>query len=158
MLATLAQRSSARRAAPITSLPDLILGGGELSEVEKATMIGRTSHRRALIPASSPYCKVYAQRGDCPKVSMTNAVMALSAFRVIRTADRERVNAAEYLCLTIEADRPSRAKSYHGAAVNWFRFGEPGNKSVLCNFHGPESVSASVLSTLMSNPRLSAGN
>jgi hypothetical protein len=65
---------------------------------------------------------------------MTNAVMALSAFRVIRKANRERVDACGYLCLAIEADRPSRAKSYHGPAVNWFRFGGSGTKSVLRNF------------------------
>ena len=35
MSAMLAQLSSARRAAPITSLPVLIFAGGELSELEK---------------------------------------------------------------------------------------------------------------------------
>ena len=58
MSATLDQLSSARRAAPITSLPVLMFAGGETSELEKATMMGRTTHRRATIPEASRYCKV----------------------------------------------------------------------------------------------------
>src|SRR5713226_8383137 len=83
VLATLAQRSNARRAAPITSLPDLILAGGELSEVEKATMIGRVSQRRATMPELSRYCSVYARTGACALMSANTATIALSPFRLI---------------------------------------------------------------------------
>src|SRR6266850_3443352 len=83
MLATLAQRSSARRAAPITSLPDLILAGGELSEVEKETMIGLVSQRRATMPELSRYCSVYARTGACALIRAHTATMALSPLRLI---------------------------------------------------------------------------
>src|SRR6266576_5135268 len=83
MSATLAQLSSARRAAPITSLPILIFAGGELSELEKATMMGRVSQRRATSPEPSRYCSVYAHTGACALKSTNRATMALSPFRLI---------------------------------------------------------------------------
>src|SRR5258707_3611161 len=87
MSATLAQLSNARRAAPITSLPVLVFAGGELSELEKATMIGRASQRRATIPAPSRYWRVYARDGACALRSATNATMALSILRLMLIAD-----------------------------------------------------------------------
>ena len=90
MFATPAQRYSARRAAPITSLPALILGAGELSEVEKATMIGRVSQRRATMPELSRYCSVYAHTGACALMSANSATMALSPFRSIKFSIREK--------------------------------------------------------------------
>src|SRR6266478_5269117 len=83
----LAQLSRARRAAPITSLPVLMFAGGELSELEKATMIGRVSQRRATMPAPSRYCRVYARDGACTLRSATDATTALSIFCVMRFAD-----------------------------------------------------------------------
>ena len=53
MLATAAQCCSARWAAPVTSLPTLMFGGGELSEREKATMMGFRSQRRATMTEAS---------------------------------------------------------------------------------------------------------
>jgi hypothetical protein len=44
MLAASDQRRRALRAAPSTSLPALIFGGGELSEVESAMWIGLAVH------------------------------------------------------------------------------------------------------------------
>jgi hypothetical protein len=64
-----------------------MFAGGELSELEKATMIGRASQRRATIPAASRYCKVYARDGACTLRSATNATMALSILRLMLVAD-----------------------------------------------------------------------
>src|SRR5438270_7112282 len=83
MSATLAQLSSARRAAPIKSLPILMFAGGELSELEKATMMGRVSQRRATSPEPSRYCSVYARTGACALKSTNSAMMELSPFRLI---------------------------------------------------------------------------
>jgi hypothetical protein len=44
MLAASDQRRKALRAAPNTSLPGLILAGGELSELDNETVIGEDIH------------------------------------------------------------------------------------------------------------------
>src|SRR5258706_10488773 len=67
----------------MTSLPALMFEDGELSELEKATMMGRVSQRRARIPDPSRYCRVYARRGACALTSASNATTALNVFRFI---------------------------------------------------------------------------
>jgi hypothetical protein len=60
-----------------------MFGGGELSELEKATMTVRVSQRRATIPEPSRYCKVYARNGACALTSASKATTTLSVFRFI---------------------------------------------------------------------------
>ena len=83
MSATLSHLANARRAAPITSLPVLMFAGGALSELEKATMMGRASQRRATMPEPSRYCSVYARAGAGALMSANSTTMTLSPFRFI---------------------------------------------------------------------------
>src|SRR6266481_1501823 len=85
----LTRLASARRAAPITSLPLLMFGGGELSELEKATIMGRVTQRRATIPEASRYSKVYARSGACALMSASNETIALSIFHDMPAPNRQ---------------------------------------------------------------------
>ena len=66
-----------------------MLGGGELSELEKATIMGRVTQRRATIPEASRYCKVYARSGACALMSASNETIALSIFLVMPAPNRQ---------------------------------------------------------------------
>src|ERR1043166_4204826 len=75
---TLAQCCNARRAAPITSLPALMLAGGAYSDDENATMIGFVNQRRATNPVLSRYCSVYARAGVTAANNASNESTALN--------------------------------------------------------------------------------
>ena len=78
MSAAPAQCCIARRAAPTTSLPALMFGGGELRDVEKAMMIGLATHRRATMPAASVYCRDAARIGVPATMNVAIAVLRLT--------------------------------------------------------------------------------
>ncbi len=56
MLLASSQRRNARRAAPVTSLPALMFGGGALSELERATVIVVAGHLIWALAVELVYC------------------------------------------------------------------------------------------------------
>ncbi len=71
MLAMLDQRARARRAAPITSDPGLMLGPGEVSEMEKAISIVLLDHLIwwvVCVPGSIPEKSIVSNRAGEPRL------------------------------------------------------------------------------------------
>src|SRR5688572_28529309 len=70
---------SARRAAPMTSLPALMLGGGDCNELDRATVIELLLQRIGTVLELSRYCRVYERAGTKvprrmrPRVNMETA-------------------------------------------------------------------------------------
>src|ERR1700720_3048500 len=82
MFATLDHLDIARRAAPRTSLPGLILAPGDVSEVESATLIVFLNHFTCRFPDLSVSCTVY-ERTAIVEPSSTEKIVIMPAARRI---------------------------------------------------------------------------
>jgi hypothetical protein len=84
------QRDNARRADPITSLPSLKFGPGELSELENATAIRRLVHLTCRLLGLSPENSVNV---TVPVLAGKTAMGNIA--RVINMAARRRIEVSE---------------------------------------------------------------
>src|SRR5687767_7571211 len=87
--ATRVQSCNARRAAPMTSLPALMLGGGDCNELDRATVIELLFQRIGTVLELSRYCKVYERAGTNVPVRMRPRVNREKARRIVNSGGIE---------------------------------------------------------------------
>jgi hypothetical protein len=91
MFVALDHRERARRAAPITSLPDLMLGAGDERELENATVIVFVGQRIWRGAAECVNSRVFGRTGEATPKESARIVIRVDERRIVEISE-DKVN------------------------------------------------------------------